>query len=218
MLQAGGSLYSGPWHRTGVCGMGNETVRVLSEMLLRESDDLFGPVRAARVGRMANQLALEDRAIHDWYRFVLAFPPHLVRIYLEEFGAGPGRTLLDPFCGTGTTLIEGKRLGCSVLGFEANPMAHLAAIVKTKWDIDGNALLDAAGACARRASRAIAAARELRTLSAEAQALLLKNSICPMPLHKALILAEAINDEMEGAVRQAAQVALVSKCTGSPRP
>ncbi len=185
-------------------------MRAPPEMLVREAEDLFGPVRLAHLGRMANRLALKDRAIHDWYRFVLAFPPHLVRAYLDEFGMGPGRTLLDPFCGTGTTLVEGKKLGCSVLGFEANPMAHLAASVKTKWDIDGKALLDAAGACARRASQAIAAAQELRTLPADAEALLLKNSICPMPLHKALILAETINGEMEGAVRQAARVALAS--------
>ena len=33
------------------------------------------PRELFRLGRMANRLALEDRAIHDWYRFVLAFPP-----------------------------------------------------------------------------------------------------------------------------------------------
>ena len=185
-------------------------MRAASRVLLKERDDLFGPVQPVRPGRASNRLALEDRAIHDWYRFVLAFPPHLVRTYLGEFGVGPGRTLLDPFCGTGTTLVEGKKLGCDVLGFEANPMAHLAATAKTTWDVDREALLTSAGACARRASQDIAAAEELRVLPAEAQALLLKNSICPKPLHKALILAEAIDREMEGAARRAARVALAS--------
>lgn len=185
-------------------------MRAPSGMLVRESEGALGPAGAVPVGRMANRLALEDRAIHDWYRFVLAFPPHLVRAYLDEFGAGPGRTLLDPFCGTGTTLVEGKKLGCGVLGFEANPMAHLAASVKTRWDVEGKALLDAADACARRASQAIAAERELRALPAETETLLLKNSICPRPLHKALILVDAIDGGMEGAMRQAAQVALAS--------
>ena len=109
------------------------------------------PPRTAPRGRMANRLALADRAIHDWYRFVLAFPPHLVRAYLDNFGMLPGQTLLDPFCGTGTTLVEGKKFGCNVVGFEANPMAHLAASVKTRWDVDPVSLLQSAEACAARA-------------------------------------------------------------------
>jgi hypothetical protein len=43
------------------------------------------PVAAARRPRTngdANRLAAEDRAVHDWYRFVLSFPPHLVRVYV----------------------------------------------------------------------------------------------------------------------------------------
>lgn len=32
-----------------------------------------------------NKLYPEDRAVHEWYRFVLSFPPHLVREYLARF-------------------------------------------------------------------------------------------------------------------------------------
>jgi len=56
--------------------------------------------------REDNKLRVEDRAAHDWYRFVLSFPAHLVRTYLDRFGLAPGHTVLDPFCGTGTTLVE----------------------------------------------------------------------------------------------------------------
>ncbi len=164
----------------------------------------------AHAGRLANRLAIADRAVHDWYRFVLSFPPHLVRAYLAEFRLEPGQTLLDPFCGTGTTLVEGKKLGLGVVGFEANPMAHLAVTVKTNWDIDPSALMDAAVVCADRARRGIARARAMRGLPAEASALLLKGSICPRPLHKALILAEVIEARLEGGLKQAVQVALAS--------
>ena len=47
-----------------------------------------------------NKLRTEDRAVHDWYRFVLSFPPHLVREYLDRFDVGESHTVLDPFCGT----------------------------------------------------------------------------------------------------------------------
>jgi tRNA G10 N-methylase Trm11 len=77
-----------------------------------------------------NRVKVEDRAIHDWYRFVLSFPPHLVRDYLQRFGLCEGSCVLDPFCGTGTTLVECKRLGINSVGLEANPMPWFAGRVK----------------------------------------------------------------------------------------
>lgn len=161
-------------------------------------------------GRIANRLGFEDRAVHDWYRFNLAFPAHLVRAYLDDFGMQPGQTLLDPFCGTGTTLVEGKKAGYNVIGFEANPMAYLAATVKTRWDVGTVELLQSAEACAAEARRNIELAREMRTLSIDAEALLLKHSICPKPLHKALILTDAIRSGMAGHAQQIGQVALAT--------
>src|SRR3954454_21884964 len=81
-----------------------------------------------------NRLAAEDRAIHDWYRFVLGYPAHLVSLYLERFGAEPGKHIIfDPFCGTGTTPIEAKKRGFETVSFDANPMAVFASKVKTNW-------------------------------------------------------------------------------------
>jgi hypothetical protein len=36
----------------------------------------------------ANKVLPEDRAVHDWYRFVLSYPPHLVREYAARFRLG----------------------------------------------------------------------------------------------------------------------------------
>lgn len=58
--------------------------------------------------REDNKLRSADRAAHDWYRFVLSYPPHLVRSYVDRFGLSPRHVVLDPFCGTGTTLVEWK--------------------------------------------------------------------------------------------------------------
>ena len=63
-----------------------------------------------------NALQKEDLPIHGWYRFVLSYPPHLVRQYLSAFGVARNDLLLDPFCGTGTTLVEAKKQG-AVLGY-----------------------------------------------------------------------------------------------------
>ncbi len=184
------------------------SARVLFDFEVQDSQPSSPP--KALAGRAANRLMLEDRAIHDWYRFVLSFPPHLVRTYLGDFGLKPGQTVLDPFCGTGTTLVEGKKFGCNVIGFEANPTPHLAASVKTRWDVDPQKFSEESERCASDASRAIARARARRSLPDEAENLLLKNSICPVPLHKALLLADVINETMTGPARDAASVALAS--------
>lgn len=53
------------------------------------------------MGNVENKLRVEDSSIHDWYRFVLSFPPHLVQQYLETFCVDQTSFVLDPFCGTG---------------------------------------------------------------------------------------------------------------------
>ena len=156
----------------------------------------------------ANKLLFEDRAAHDWYRFVLSYPPHLVREYLTKFGVGRRNLVLDPFCGTGTTIVECKKLGIRSVGLEANPVAHFAARAKSRWDIDPEELLVGAKKIARIAAAEIRAslgsATELplfakpasqerphfRRLRPELEKLILADSICPLPLHKSLILIE----------------------------
>src|SRR5262245_24256835 len=89
-----------------------------------------------RIAAEANKLGSDDRAVHDWYRFVLSYPPHLVRDYLSRFHGLPQMRVLDPFCGTGTTIVECKKLGIPSVGVEAHPMAHFASATKVDWDID----------------------------------------------------------------------------------
>lgn len=156
-----------------------------------------------------NQIQEADRGIHDWYRFVLSFPPHLVRRYLDDFNARPGQTVLDPFCGTGTTLVEARKLGFACAGIEANPMAYFACKVKTQWNISLEDFEQHSQEIARQASatfsahgfdysdlplftRPDATASNLRHLSHEQARLLLSGSISPRPLHRALVLLDLI--------------------------
>jgi hypothetical protein len=147
-----------------------------------------------KANSVANKLDLNDRAFHDWYRFVLSFPPHLVRQYIHKFGLRDGDTILDPFCGTGTTLVEAKRIGIHSIGFEANPIAHFASSVKVDWNIDPNALLRHAGLVAESTIEALAAhgVTALQTLPEEAFKLLLNDSISQLPLHKSLVLLKQL--------------------------
>ena len=141
-----------------------------------------------------NKLSYNDKPFHDWYRFVLSFPAHLVREYIAKFGLNETDTLLDPFCGTGTTLVEAKLNKIPSVGIEANDVAHFACSVKVDWDIDPDKLIKHAASVAQRAEKSIASETEspLRTLPKESFDLLLKNSISPLPLHKCLILLDEI--------------------------
>jgi hypothetical protein len=72
------------------------------------------------------------------FSFILAYPRTVVSDILDKLGAPKKGLVLDPFCGTGTTLVECKRKGLSSIGIEANPVCALAAMVKTRWDIDSS--------------------------------------------------------------------------------
>lgn len=156
-----------------------------------------------------NKLRDEDRAFHDWYRFVLSYPPHLVRAYIDKLGLEPGHLLLDPFCGTGTTLVEAKKSGVRSCGVEAHPMAHFASAVKTEWAVDGDALIQDAERVVRTASQVLGQTNgDLRRLSDEEEGLLLSNSVSPIPLHKCLVLREAILERPVSSVRKIELLAL----------
>ncbi len=148
----------------------------------------------------ANRLDPQDRAFHAWYRFVLSYPPHLVRHYLSTFNLGPGHVVLDPFCGTGTTLVESKLAGVQAVGIEANPFVHFASSVKVDWGIDADALSKQSRQIASDVldllwKQGIDDNRIFKgeipgtfKLTEEETKLILTDSISPLPLHKALVL------------------------------
>ena len=153
-----------------------------------------------------NKLDFSDRKFHDWYRFVLSYPPHLVRQYLKEFHLTQSDIVLDPFCGTGTTLVEAKLQNIPSIGIEANPFAHFASSVKIDWSIDGLELFAIAKEIKSKAIKEIENhnltdipslknlnAKSLYQLNTEQEKLILKDSISPLPLHKCLILLNEIN-------------------------
>ncbi len=154
-----------------------------------------------------NKLQPHDRAFHDWYRFVLSYPPHLVRHYIEKFGLHQDAVLLDPFCGTGTTIVEAKKNGLASVGVEAVPMSHFACRTKVQWSVD---LAELERSQKRVLSRAWEQADQLplREFDTDQIAIVVKNSIFAKPLHKCLVLRDAIAAEPSGPVQDVLNLAL----------
>jgi len=167
---------------------------------------MIGMKVSQRANGDANKIRADDRPVHEWYRFVLSYPPHLVRDYLDYFGTTYKDLVLDPFCGTGTTLVECKKSGIPSVGIEANPMAHLACTVKTDWVPDPASLYQSAQQIADEAlsllqidgiedepmPNNLSCVAKCRDLSAELTKLILTDSISPLPLHKTLVLRDCI--------------------------
>jgi DNA modification methylase len=159
---------------------------------------------AKNISNGNNSVLREDRAFHEWYRFVLSFPPHLVRDYFCDFGLNSETIVLDPFSGTGTTVLEAKLNRIPAVGLEANPFPYFASTVKTCWNIVPDELLDRAIEIANRTyielenqginDRALTthAPIKLRSLTIDAMRTMIKDSVSPLPLHKTLVLLDQI--------------------------
>ena len=89
-----------------------------------------------------SQQAMLNGEVHDWYRFRLGFSDHLVSDLLAELGATKRSRILDPFCGTGTVLVECMKQGVDCVGIDANPATFFAAQVKTTWNLEPDRVLE----------------------------------------------------------------------------
>lgn len=86
---------------------------------------------------------------HGWHRYVGRFPPQLVRALLNHFAAKPSDMVLDPFVGSGTTLVECRLLGIPATGIEICPLSALIARTKSEFLTDTSMLRDAITALER---------------------------------------------------------------------
>src|SRR3989304_4253527 len=68
---------------------------------------------------------------HCYHDYPARMIPQVAGKLLDMFAAVDATLLFDPYCGTGTSLVEGLIRGLNVVGTDLNPLARLIAQAKT---------------------------------------------------------------------------------------
>ena len=134
-------------------------------------------------------------SIHPYpARFVPQIPRHLIQLF-QPVANGP---VLDPFCGSGTTLVEAQAQGITSFGIDVNPIATLISSVKT--DLPHQEISPVA-------TRLVSVA-EASTDSAPPTIPRLAHWFTPGATRALAKLTRALNDVSEPRARDALRVAL----------
>ena len=70
--------------------------------------------------------------VYNWFYYKEGFSRELVLKVLDMFEHDVSLPVLDPFCGSGTTLLACRELGIDSVGFDVLPVSVFASSVKTK--------------------------------------------------------------------------------------
>lgn len=71
-----------------------------------------------------------DKPFQRWYRYKEGFSTELVEQLIREYAKHKRGVILDPFSGSGSTLLAANRLGYSGTGFEVNPFSFFLSQCK----------------------------------------------------------------------------------------
>jgi DNA modification methylase len=96
--------------------------------ILASLDEKYSVVDAPELGNLVNYSTKADEPIHRWFRYREGYSTSLVESLLQDIP--PGKLIIDPFCGAGTTLLVAGQKGYPSIGLDVNPLS--AFVSKTK--------------------------------------------------------------------------------------
>ena len=88
-------------------------------------------VAALRAPHLDHDIA--ESLTHPFHSYPARLHPATARLLVELVATGAGRDgpIVDPFCGSGTSLVEARAAGVRAIGVDLNPLAVLVARAKT---------------------------------------------------------------------------------------
>lgn len=148
---------------------------------------------------------------HGIHPYKGKFYPQLAKGLINQLGLGVGATILDPFCGSGTTLLEGYLNGYRAHGCDVHPLAASIATAKTGvLEVEPDVLTEAVAnvtAALERAPRKVDA--ELSCFREASHAEILRWFATPVA-HKLNWLLGHIRASSDGSVRTFLEVVFSS--------
>ena len=100
----------------------------------RGGDRELAELAAEALRAPAREREVADSLTHPFHTYPARMDPASAKVLVEGLaGGGGGRraTVLDPFCGSGTTLVEARAAGLAAIGSDLNPLAVAIARAKT---------------------------------------------------------------------------------------
>ncbi len=98
------------------------------------------------LGELATFIPNKNTPVYGWFYFKEGYARDLVMLVLDKYtdtinssstSAKQSVSVLDPFCGTGTTLLACRERGLDSYGFDVSPLGVLASRAKTnEYDLD----------------------------------------------------------------------------------
>lgn len=149
--------------------------------------------------------------IHRWYRYSAGYSAEwAAREIRSALAHDPDLKVLDPFAGSGTTLLAADEAGARSHGFEAQPFVWRVCRAKLRWDEDADALVSAA-------ARVVDALPALRTSGEAAPTDLVRRCFTPEVAADLAALGRAVEAaEASEGVRELlwlAFVGIVRRCS-----
>ncbi len=81
--------------------------------------------------------------VFRWYKYLEDFPHYFVSEYVKKYKLSDEYYVLDPFAGSGTTLIRAKMDGYKSVGVDTNPAMVFISKQKLNWRISADRVSDA---------------------------------------------------------------------------
>lgn len=114
-------------------------------------------IERASVGASAGQRSTRrtrEYLGHGIHKYKAKFFPRLARSLINVCAPGPDYVVLDPYCGSGTTIAEAALMGLDAVGSDIDPLSCMIAEQKTAFPLVDPSELAAMHACLGRQSDA----------------------------------------------------------------
>ena len=95
-----------------------------NRFLIKDEIDFFS--------QLVNFSKNKDIPYHGWFKYREGFSHTLIKELIKRCGLQDTEYVLDPFCGSGTTVVEAALNGYSGIGIDINPVSAFVSKVKCR--------------------------------------------------------------------------------------